>query len=57
MPRSKKISSRPSSSTSALNDAMMGAINMVRNRPEDRKRIIIMISKIRRLSNWKCASR
>jgi VWFA-related protein len=41
----KKLS--PGSSTSMLNDATMEAINMLRSRPQDRRRIIILISETR----------
>lgn len=37
----------PGSSTSMLNDATMQAINMLRNRPQDRRRIILLISETR----------
>jgi VWFA-related protein len=38
---------RAGSWTSAVNDAMMESVNMLRNRPVDRKRIIILISESR----------
>ncbi len=41
----KKITA--GSSSSVLNDATMQAINMLRNRPKDRRRIIILISETR----------
>ena len=37
----------PGSSSSALNDATMSAINMLRNRPQNRRRIILLISETR----------
>lgn len=37
----------PGSSTSALNDATMAGINMLRNRPKNRKRILLVIAENR----------
>jgi VWFA-related protein len=37
----------PGSSSSALNDATMSAINMLRSRPQNRRRIILLISETR----------
>jgi VWFA-related protein len=38
---------KPGSSSSAMNDAAMQAINMLRNRPQDRRRILVLISETR----------
>jgi VWFA-related protein len=38
---------KPGSSSSALNDATMEAINLLRNRPQNRRRVILLISETR----------
>jgi VWFA-related protein len=38
---------KPGSSTARLNDAMMEAINMLRNKPKERRRVILLIAETR----------